>query len=123
MKTKSALTILAVIATLALVYEISFRICVRRWGEIGTNTEPASLYYSHFLLDKPLRVVFGPRVHLPFGKAYLQAGQKLYLKGGEFYIEQKDGSVLNLTELLQQPEDQATIEQLAAGDGSATPEP
>ena len=126
MKTRYALIALAVVATLALVYEISFRVCVRRWGEINTDTEPASLYYSSFVLDKPLRIIFAPRVRLPFGKAYLDEGRWLYLSGGVFYLKRKDGTVVNFTEAIQEHRDNIGIEQSVAGhppQGVGFPEP
>lgn len=111
MKTRYALIALTVVATLALVYEISFRVCVRRWGEIDTDTEPASLYYSCYVLDKPLRIIFAPRANLPFGKAYLDEGRRLYLKGGVFYLKNIDGAVANFTEAIREQREKNGIEQ------------
>ena len=126
MKTRYALIALAFVATLALVYEISFRVSVRRWGEINTDTEPASLYYSSFVFDKPLRIIFAPRARLPFGKAYLDEERRLYLNGGVFYIKTTDGTVVNFTEAIQKHRDENGIEQSVPayppqGVGSADP--
>ena len=119
MKPRPTLIVLAIMATLLLVYESSFRICVRRWGEIDTNTEPASLYFSSFLLDKPLRAIFAPRICLPFGKVYLGKGHQAYLTGGVFYLKREGGTVVNLTEGIQENRNRGEIEQ---PDGAVTQE-
>ena len=126
MKTRYALFALAVVAILALVYEISFRVCVRRWGEINTDTEPASLYYSSSFLDEPLQIIFAPRARRPFGKAYLDEERRLYINGGVFYLKNSDGTVVNFTEAIQKHRDENGIEQSVPGyppQGVGSPEP
>ena len=126
MKTRYALFAVAIVAILALVYEISFRACVRRWGEINTDTEPASLYYSSLFLGKPLQIIFAPRARLPFGKAYLDEKQQLYINGGVFYLKNSDGPVVNFTEAIHKHRDENRIEQAVPGyppQGVGSPEP
>ena len=115
MKTRYSLIALAVVVSFAVVYEISFRYCVQRWGEINTDTEPASLYYSSSVLDKPLRIIFAPRARLPFGKAYLDEGRRLYLHGGVFYLKNIDGAVVNFTEAIREQNENNGIEQSVPG--------
>ena len=95
--------IIAILALIAL-YEISFRACTARWGEIDTDTRPVTLYYSQDLVTpgRPLIHIFNWRANLPLGKVRLSKGTDAYINGGVFYRKGKDGNWENITDAFEQ---------------------
>jgi hypothetical protein len=43
-----------------VLYELAFRFCTGKWGEVNTDTSPISLYYSLDLVlpGKPIETIF-----------------------------------------------------------------
>ena len=97
---KAVIAILVVIA----LYEISFRACTSRWGEIDTDTRPVTLYYSQDLIipGRPLIHLFNWRANLPLGKIRLAKGTGAYIDAGVFYRKDKDGNWENVTKAFDQ---------------------
>ena len=95
-----------VIAVVALVagYEIAFRCCTSRWGEINTETTPVSLYYTCDLTvgAKAFQTIFSPRASLAFGKVRLAEGTGAYVSGGKFFRRKEDGSWENVSTAFQE---------------------
>ncbi len=94
--------IIVILALMAL-YEVSFRACTARWGEIDTDTHPISLYYSQDLTipGHPLIHLFNWRANLPFGKIRLTKGTGAYIDGGVFYRKNKEGDWESVTDAFE----------------------
>ena len=96
----------AIIAILALIalYEISFRACTARWGEIDTDTRPVTLYYSQDLVipGRPLIHLFNWRANIPLGKIRLAKGTGAYIDGGVFYRKDNMGTWENITDAFEE---------------------
>ena len=95
--------IIAILVIVAL-YEISFRACTSRWGEINTDTRPVTLYYALDLVlpSRPLIHLFNWRANLPLGKIRLESGTGAYIDGGVFYRKNKNGNWENVTDAFEQ---------------------
>ncbi len=103
---------------LILLYELSFRFCTGRWGEINTDTSPVSLYYVYdlYVPSKSMETFFRPRAKLRLGKVRLAEGTGAYISGGTFYRKLPDGSWENITEGFARMRRNKTIEPANAGD-------
>lgn len=84
-----------------LAYELSFRYWTGKNGEVNTDDNPPTLYYSSdLMLGIPLAErIFAWRANLSFGKIKLNEKTGVFISGGEFYRKRSDGSWKNLTGL------------------------
>jgi hypothetical protein len=94
--------ITAIFLVAVIGYEIVFRVCTAKWGEVDMKSKPPRVYYSEDLsLPFPLlQVCFGLRTELPFGKVSLSGGSGAYVDGGRFYRRLPDGSWQDLTDAM-----------------------
>jgi hypothetical protein len=93
----SAALLLAVVG----FYEIEFRYCTAKCGEVDMESRPPRVYYSDDLLSSfPWRrMIFGFRVHLPLGKVKI-APSSAYIEGNRFYRRLPDGKWQDLTDAM-----------------------
>ena len=95
--------IITVVFLVAVIgYEIAFRVCTAKWGEVDTRATPPRVYYSAdlFLPFPLLKCVFGIRTHLPLGMVRLSKGTGAAVDGGRFYRHMPDGTWQDFTDAL-----------------------
>ena len=97
-------TVIIVFVALVAAYEIAFRYCTAQWGEVNTDTDPVSLYYSSDLMlgRRAFQICFAPRAALPLGRVRLAEGTGAYIRGGRFYHKLRDGTWQDLTAVFQE---------------------
>ncbi|MEA3305744.1 MAG: hypothetical protein U9R52_02905 [Candidatus Omnitrophota bacterium] len=96
---KRTIIIFCLIIVGILFYEMSFRFCAYNWGEVNTDTNPFSLYFSGPIDGSLIKIIFYPREKIRLGKIKLSRGSGAYFEGKKFYrkvnsswecIERKD---------------------------------
>ncbi|HSY10425.1 MAG TPA: hypothetical protein VK840_05870 [Candidatus Dormibacteraeota bacterium] len=92
------ITVILVIVVFS--YEVAFRLCTAKWGEVDMQSKSPRVYYSEDLsLPFPiLRLCFGFRTEFPIGKVRLSEGSGAYVDGSRFYRRLPDGSWRDLTD-------------------------
>ena len=83
---KLFIRLIVVAVILLLVYEISFRYGLWRWGYMDPDTDPVSLWYVH-PAERLFKVIFLPREKVSLGKVRLSSGSRAYFEGGIFYAK------------------------------------
>jgi len=84
---KLFIRLIVVAFVLLVVYEISFRYGLWRWGYVDTDTDPVSLFYAH-PAERLFKVIFLPREKVSLGKVRLSAKTGgTYFEGGIFYAK------------------------------------
>ena len=123
---KLSTRLIVVAFVLLLVYEISFRYCLSRWGYVDTDTDPVSLFYAHPVhpAERLFKVIFLPREKVSLGKVRLSAKTRTYFEGGIFYAKapktpETPSGWVNMTEVFRVLKD---VEEFFQGLNEISPE-
>lgn len=120
---KLFIRLIVVAFVLLLVYEISFRYGLSRWGYMNTDTDPVSLSYAH-PAERLFKVIFLPRGKVSLGKIRLFGKTRIHFEGGIFYAKvpktpETPSGWVNMTEVFHVVKD---VEEFFQGLNEISPE-